>query len=158
VKLYLLIIAIFCIITRLVIGVETLTFDASTTPNVGYVLKWGTNQLGVIGSLALDTNRVAKLTNGPFGAYYFKVTAFANNGTESDFSNVLLATNRPNAPINLRIIGPTDALLLQASASAAGPWKSLAVITSTNTPLVLAPEPKQMFRAIITNAPPPFPH
>ena len=133
-------------------GVETLAFDASTTPNVGYVLYWGTNAAGRIASVALDTNRVVSLKTGPWGAFYFKVTAFNNSGIESDPSNVLLATNRPSAPLNLRLLPSTNSITLEGSEDLQS-WQRLAIITPQSPPVLLAAQSRQMFRAS-TVAPP----
>lgn len=138
------ILALLCIWLRLAGGAETLTFDASTTPLVGYVLKWGTTPTGVNGIQALDTNRVVFLTNGPWGAFHFKVVAVASNGVESLPSNVLLATNLPAAPLQLRLVPGTNVVYLDATVNGALAWKRVAIIT--NDPALLAAQRSSLFR------------
>lgn len=127
------------------LNAETLIFEASPTPNVGYFLKWGTSSNGVNGLLALDTNRVVNLTNGPFGAFYFKTTAVSSNGIESLPSNVLLATNLPGAPLQLRIVPATNVVYLEATVNGAMAWRRVAIIT--NDPALLAAQRSSLFRA-----------
>jgi len=132
-------------LVRLVFGVETLAFDPSSTANVGYVLYWGTNDLHRLGSMPLDTNRVVSLTGGPWGALYFKVTAWTSNGVESLPSNVVLATNRPAAPLRLRVVSGTNSLTLEGSDELAT-WRTLAVIPRNAPPVTLSAQPRQVFR------------
>lgn len=103
-------------------AVETLTFDASNTPNVTYRLGWGTNAT-TIGNLSLGTNTVAILTNGPWGIYFFQVWATSTNGVDSLPSNALLATNRPAAPLQLRIVPATNLVYLDISTDGFLTWQ-----------------------------------
>jgi hypothetical protein len=157
-KLVILTLAILCLWLKLASGVDTLAWDASATSNVTYRLRWATNSAGnEAGTLVLGTNTTVALTNGPWGRFYFDVIAATTNGIESLPSNELLATNRPAAPLQLRLLPPADALLLQSTADPRAGWKTIAVITSTNRPLILAQVERQSFRVIATNLPPPLP-
>lgn len=150
-KFDILIFAILCLWIKCAMGAETLIFDASPTPQVGYVLRWGTSPINIIGSEALDTNRVAVLTNGPWGAFYFKVFSVATNNVESFPSNVLLATNLPAAPLQLRIGPPgTNAVFVEGSYDMQN-WQRLA------GPIFVASQSRQSFRSFTTNRPPPLP-
>jgi len=101
------------------------------------------------------TTLSALLTNLAAGPWYFSATAIATNGLASLYTtNELAWTNSPAPPASLRLAGPVDALILQSAPGAAGPWKTLAVVTSSNQPLQLTAAPKQMFRALSTNLPP----
>lgn len=142
-KYFITTIAVLCLWLK-VKGVETLTFDASPTPNVTYRLAWGTNATGTIGYLQLGTNLVISLTNGPWGAYYFQVTAFSTNNVESAPSNVLLATNRPAAPLQLRIQPGTNIVYLDGSIN--GTWQRIGMVVKD--PMVIAARSNQMFRLV----------
>lgn len=140
------------------------TFDgspSSVTNYVGnYAIGYGQASRGTNLTFAYPSNQVASKTNlsitvsnlGP-GLWWFSAYAIATNGTKSDFSNEAGWTNKSFGPQNLRISGPVDALALQSSGDLQT-WKTLAVITSTNTPLVVAAQPRAMFRVQNTNIPP----
>jgi len=143
------------------LGVDYLAFEPSLTPNVTYRLRWGTNSGGVLGVFNIGMNRYIPLTDGPAIRRFYTVVAVDQNGVESLPGNEVLTTNRlpslvglPQSPALLRITPPMDALLLQSASSPAGPWKTLAVITSSNEPLQITAAPRQMFRTISTNLPP----
>ncbi len=101
---------------------DTLIFDASTTANVTYIMRWGPNASGTIGLQNLGTNLFMSLTNGPWGTNYFQVNAVSTNGVESLGSNVVLATNRPAAPLQLRIIPATNVVYLERSLDGGFTW------------------------------------
>lgn len=91
------------------------------------------------------------------GIWYFSCLGYLTNGLQSMYcTNEVAWTNREFAP-ELKLTGPADALILQGAANGSSFWKTLAVITSTNSPLQLTAERSAMFRAIATNIPPPFP-
>lgn len=100
------------------------------------------------------TSLTATITNLPNGAWYFAATSISTNGIQSDFSNEVAATLQALGPLNLKLSGPRDALLLQSAPSPSGPWKTIAIITSTNAPLMLQAAGKSHFRTISTNLPP----
>lgn len=62
-------------------------------------------------------------TNLWAGVSYWVVTALTDDGTESEWSNEVLWTNRVFAPKNLRA-----SAVLQASQSVLGPWTNLALV------------------------------
>lgn len=140
------------ILGKMAIGQESLTFDASPSPSVTYFIKWGTNSGSAQGGFSLGTNRVVALTNGPWGRYFFTVTALSSNQVESFPSNELLATNRPAAPLELRLVpAGTNVVYIDGSFNGLN-WRRLAVVT--NDPALLAMQRQQMFRASNTNLPP----
>ena len=97
----------------------------------------------------------ALITNLAPGLWYFSATALASNGITSAYTtNELAITNQLPPPARLRMTGPADALILQSAPSPDGPWKTLAVITSTNQPIQLVATPRQLFRVLSTNLPP----
>lgn len=155
-KRFVLICAIFAVLCcglRLAMGLDSLTFEASTTSNVVYRLKWSTNSAGAAaGSLELGTNRFLALTNGPWGRFYYRVLSVTTNNIESDPSNEVLGTNRPVAPLQLQIQTVTNAVILQGSFNGET-WKDLGVFT-TNA-LELALQRYQLIRAKV--GPPPMP-
>jgi hypothetical protein len=154
-KFLILVLTILSLWLRLAKGVDYLAFDPSLTSNVVYRLRLGTNAGVVRSTIDLGTNRIVGLTNGPWGHYFASVVAVTTNGIESLPSNELFSTNLPSAPARLRLLPPTDALILQSSAvGAGGPWKTLAIVTSTNQPLSLVQSPRQFFRVVHTNLPP----
>ena len=140
------------------------TFDgspSSVTNYVGnYAIGYGQASRGANPSFTYPSNQVESKTNlsitvsnlGP-GLWFFSAYAIATNGVKSDFSNEASWTNKAFGPQNLRITGPSDALALQSSGDMQT-WKTLAVIVSTNTPLVVAAQPRSMFRVLNTNLPP----
>jgi hypothetical protein len=148
--------ALVVILARAAIGQIQLDWDDSPSQDLAsYKLKYGTNSRSYsLVSQYPKTVGIVTISNLPSGKWYFAVTAVASNGVESDFSNEVGWTNRPYVPMNLRLTPPMDALILQASVDGST-WKTLAVITSTNSqPLQLTSQPKQMFRVISTNLPP----
>lgn len=141
------------------------TFDGSPSISSNFVKNYaiGYGQLprGTSASFNYPSNLVFSKTNlsvtvsnlGP-GWWFFSVYAIATNDIRSDYSNEAAWTNKAFGPTNLRIVGPVDALALQSSVDNRT-WKTLAVITSTNQPLVVQAVPSQFFRT--TNVPPPLP-
>ena len=141
---------------RLALGADVaLDWDASATAGVtNYRVRYGTTSRVYTASISFSgTNRSGMVSNIPPGRWFFAATAM-KQGMESDPSNEVSWTNTAFAPLNLRITGPTDALALQSAPAPSGPWKTLAVVTSSNAPLQLTAAPRQFFRAISTNLPP----
>jgi hypothetical protein len=65
----------------------TLAWDPSPTPNVEYVVRYGT-QPGTYTELhAAGTNTLATITGLQLGTIYYFVVAATQSGRESDFSN-----------------------------------------------------------------------
>jgi len=106
----------------------------------------GTNRVNI----GTNTHWVITST-APATVSFLFATAWAS-GIESIPSNELLYTNRNFAP-TLRLSGPSDALALQATEDMKT-WKTLAVIVSSNQPLIVQSTPKQFFRTLTTNTPP----
>jgi hypothetical protein len=154
-KLLVLLFALMCLWIRLAMGADALLeWDASATAGVtNYRVSYGQTSRVYAASRSFGTNLSALITNLVAGRWFFSATAW-KAGIESDPSNELGWTNTAFSPVNLRITGPRDALALQSAASPAGPWKTLAVVTSTNAPLQLTIQPREMFRAASTNLPP----
>jgi hypothetical protein len=137
------------------------TFDASTSTFVASnAIAYGQQSRGTNHDFAYPTNLIFSKTNfsvtvsnlGP-GVWFFSAYAISTNKIRSDYSNEASWTNKSFGPQNLRITGPVDALALQSSGDLST-WKTLAVITSTNTPLIVAVQPRSMFRVMNTNLPP----
>ncbi len=128
------------------------------SPSVGvasYRIHYGTNS----GSYPFfnsysQASRSCLITNLPPGRWFFAATAVGSNSLESAMSNEVNVNMPPASPQITRITGPRDALLLQSAPSAAGPWKTVAVITSSNQPVLLTAASRQFFRTITTNLPP----
>ena len=133
-----------------------LEWDPSPSASVqSYRVYWSTNsgRYSVFSTFP-GTARSANITGLGYGRWFFAATAIASNGLESAFSNEV-SVNAPLPPPQItRISGPRDALILQSAPAAAGPWKTLAVITSSNQPVQLIIAPRQFFRTIATNLPP----
>lgn len=140
----------FCISSY---AVETLTFDASSTSNVTYALKWTNSISPLITIMPLGTNRLVSLTNGPWGTYTFWVVSITPiEGIESIPSNLLLATNRPASPLQLRIQSITNVYIIDGTINNGLTWQQLATIT--NKPTVMASQLNQMLRAKQIQYPP----
>ncbi len=133
-----------------------LEWDPSPSPGIaGYRVHYGTNSGGYSAFNSFSrTNRIGTISNLAPGRWFFAATAVASNGLESVKSNEVNVNVLPLSPQITRITGPTDALLLQSAPSAAGPWKTVAVITSSNQPVLLTAASRQFFRTIATNLPP----
>lgn len=141
---------------RLACGADyLLEWDGSTSAGVtNYRLHYGQTSRVYSASVPFSgASRSGTVSNLPPGRWCFAATAMMA-GMQSDPSNEIIVTNTAFAPVNLRISGPRDALVLQSASAPAGPWKTLAVVTSTNAPLQLTAQPRQVFRAISTNLPP----
>jgi hypothetical protein len=137
------------------------TFDASVSTFVASnAIAYGQASRGTNPAFIYPSNLVFSKTNlsvtvsnlGP-GLWFFSAYAISTNGIRSDYSNEASWTNKAFGPQNLRITGPIDALALQSSGDLTT-WKTLAVITSTSAPLVVAVQPRSMFRVMNTNLPP----
>jgi fibronectin type 3 domain-containing protein len=70
------------------VGSATLQWSASSDSRVvGYRVYWGTTSRGYQQSLAAGAGTSYLVPNLPSGrTYYFAVTAYDNNGNESEFS------------------------------------------------------------------------
>jgi hypothetical protein len=137
------------------------TFDASVSTFVASnAIAYGKASRGTNQAFVYPTNLVFSKTNlsvtvsnlGP-GLWFFSAYAISTNNIRSDYSNEASWTNKSFGPQNLRITGPVDALALQSSGDLST-WKTLAVITSTSAPLVVAVQPRSLFRVMNTNLPP----
>lgn len=139
------------------------TFDPSSSP-VSYISNYaigygqisrGTNQsFSYPSNLVFSkTNISVTISNLGAGPWFFSAYAVATNGLHSYYSNEEGWTNRSFGPQNLRIQGPQDALALQSSGDLIN-WKTLAVIVSSNQPLVVAAQPRSFFRTTNTSLPP----
>ena len=67
------------------------------------------------------------------GIWFASVTAIGTNGIPSLYSNEVCYTNRGEAPVNLRIVGPTEYILIESSYAPGEPARE--VIRYTNTPI-----------------------
>lgn len=132
-------------------AVETLTFDASPTPNVSYAIKTGTSPGTYQNVISIGTNLMLSLTNGPWGRIFCVAVAISTNGIESAPSNELVCTNRPGAPVTLRLAGPNQGLRVLASEDGIA-WNLLGIYT--NTPLLLSIRQRQMIKAATISLPP----
>lgn len=94
------------------------------------------------------------ITNITSGVWYFSATAVLTNGLESLFSNQVTYTNRAFAPVVLRIVGPTEALAVQASNDGGITWLTAGVVTPTNAPLLMTSGPAAMIRTKPLRLPP----
>lgn len=114
-------------------------FDPSVSPGVtNYTIYYGTNKADI------GTSTRWVITNvSPSSIVSIRATAWAN-GQESLASNSQLYTNRNFPPQNLRIIGD-ETLLLQSSIDLEN-WRTLAVISSGDTPLLIHPDLFSFFR------------
>jgi len=142
-----------CLMLFSVYSADVITFNPSTAVGVtNYLLNYGPTNRTTTNRIAMGTNTLWTITNlAPATVSFVFVTAQAN-GIESNPSNEILYTNRNFAPNTLKLSG-TDALMLQSSIDNRT-WKTLAIITSTNTPLLVSMAPRQSFRTITTNLPP----
>jgi len=140
---------LFCIAR----GVDYVTFDPSSTSNVVYRLRIRaeTNSQSYT-VMELGTNRFVGLTNGPWGRQYYTAVAVTTNGWESDPSNEVLSTNRPGAPVNLKLELGTNAAIIQGTINGGSQWRHLATVIED--PVLLAQQRSQMLRAFSTNLPP----
>ena len=144
---------IFILSVSYCFAVETLIFDASITPGVNYSLKWTNSISPLITVMPLGTNRSVSLTNGPWGVLTFWVVAVSPiESIESDPSNLLVATNRPAAPLQLRIQSVTNVYIIDGTINNGLTWQQLALVT--NKPAVMASQLNQMFRAKRIQYPP----
>lgn len=135
----------------------TLLWDASETSNVTYRLKWGpdTNQLPFSTNLGLVTS-TRFLTNGPWGAYWFGVTAVSSNGIESLTSNQVYYTNRPAAPLMLKIQEDVNNIYIYTADNGSSEWIKRLTLTN-NQSATQAQIRAQLIKVSSTNIPPPFP-
>jgi hypothetical protein len=118
----------------------TLEWDANTEPNIaGYRVYWGTASRTYSRTLSVTTTS-ATITNLFPGTNYFAVTAFDDNGLESDFSDEVWTVIRPGKPTGFRI---RVVVALQSAAEADGPWETDALFAS----LDFADDPRRFYRA-----------
>jgi hypothetical protein len=97
----------------------------------------------------------AVLTGLNPGIWFVSVTAIGTNGVPSLYSNEVCYTNRGEAPVNLRILGPTEMLLIESTWGPADQWTT--VVEFTNTPAQRALRFSELFRARRVAPPPPAP-
>lgn len=87
---------------------DTLEWDANAASDnvTNYIVHWGaggTNFVDYTNAVSVGTNLTFRLTNFAAGLYQFAVTAQANGGLESGYSDSLQWTNKPAAPKQLRL-------------------------------------------------------
>lgn len=120
---------------------DSLTFNRSTSSNVTHILRWGVGTQVYTGSQPLGTNNLVALVDGPWGRFFFVVAAVSSNLTESLPSNEILHTNRPDAPLMLRLIPRTNGVVqLETSFDGGLSWQFM-----TNLPILAVTS--QLFRA-----------
>ncbi len=95
-------IVLFCLAVVGVCFADTLEWDANVEPNVvGYNVYWGpkTNVCFFTNYVYVGNNLFFSLTNFPAGDYQFALTALADNGLESEMSEVVYWLNTNNVPV-----------------------------------------------------------
>jgi hypothetical protein len=117
-----------------ILGADYVVFDASPTPNVVYKfrIRTDTNSPTYPWTFNLGTNQFIYLTNGPWGIQSYSVVAVSTNGIESFSSNEVLSTNRPGAPLQLRVIKETEIVTIHGSSADGLAFNKLADITNGN--------------------------
>lgn len=137
-------------------AVETLQFDASSTPSCTYRFYFGVAAGGNNVSLPIGTNTVVALTNGPWGTYYTRAVSVVPdtvlggaNVIESAPSNEIRITNRPAAPLQLRIV-PVS-YRIEGTIDGGAKWTLLAEFT--NGPALLHMQRAQLLRASVKYPP-----
>lgn len=91
------------------------------------------------------------------GIWFMSVTAVGTNGIASVYSNEVCYTNRGEAPANLRIVGPTEVLVIESTFGPAEQWHKV-IEFDTNTPPALRPfRFSELFRAARRAPAPPAP-
>ena len=136
---------------------------ATHNSNTVYALKYGVVGQPLTNRFIAGTNTVSlTLSNGPWGALEFQsvAVAFGTNGTnavsvESDPSNKVTLTNRPAAPLRLRIVEQTETVQIEGSVNGGATWKTLATVT--NEPAVILGSMQSMLFRARTIKPPPLP-
>ena len=118
----------------------TLAWDKAPShgTNISYVLKWGP-QLGATNfTLSVGTNLTAVVTNPTTGFLYFHVVARTPEGLESEPSNVVVATNYPAKPLQLRITtNTTSSIRIEGTTDGMETWIHLATVTKDNAPVTI---------------------
>lgn len=89
------------------------------------------------------------------GIWFMSVTAVGTNGIASLYSNEVCYTNRGEAPVNLRIVGPTEYIAIESSFAPGEPPHE--VIKYTNTPIQRALAAREFLKARRVAPPPPLP-
>lgn len=69
------------------IGVATLSWSPSSDPVAGYRVYYGTASRTYVNSIDTGNVTSVSVSNLGKGTFYFAVTAYNNQGIESDFSN-----------------------------------------------------------------------
>lgn len=131
----------------------------SQGPDTRFRIQFGTNA-GVVNSwMDIGTNDTVQLTNGPWGKLFASAVQVVTNPppyepiTIGPPSNELVFTNRPYAPVRLRI-GSTNAALRIEGTIDGNNWIHLATVTSKDTPATIQSASKSMsFRTAIPPKP-----
>lgn len=113
-------------------------------PSAKFRIHFGTNTGVVNTSLDVGTNDLVQLTNGPWGRVFASAVEVVTNAPPfpleiiSPPSNEILITNRPAAPMRLRILPSTNAAIrIEGTSDGAATWIHLATVTSENAPVTI---------------------
>ena len=114
----------------------------SQGPDSRFRIQFGTNA-GVINTwMDIGTNDTVQLTNGPWGRLFATAVQVVTNPppyepvTIGPPSNELVFTNRPYAPVRLRI-GSTNAALRIEGTEDGNTWVHLATVTREGAPATI---------------------
>jgi hypothetical protein len=131
----------------------TLAWDRAPShgTNTSVILRWGPTPGSTNFFFNAGTNTTATITNMTAGYLYWTAVARTSDGLESDPSNMVVSTNYPGAPLQLKITTNTSTSIKLEGTSDGHTWNTLAIIT--NDPVLLSMRRNMMFRAS-TNQPP----
>jgi hypothetical protein len=141
-----------------------LDFDRATnhTGGITYSLQYWPQAGGTTNRIPLGTNTSLHLTNGPWGILNFNAiaTAYNTNGAvvtpiDSNPSNGVIATNRPSAPLRLRVTDEDTSVYIEGTFNGGITWKPLAYVT--NEPAVILGSMQHMMLRAKQIKPPPLP-
>lgn len=124
----------------------TLAWDRAPShgTNITYVLKWGAQTNATNFTLSVGTNLTATVTNPTPGYLYFHVVARTSDGLESEPSNVVIETNYPAKPLQLRVTDNTTSSVRIEGTTDAQNWIHLATVNRDNAPVTLPSASKGM--------------
>lgn len=134
----------------------TLAWDKAPShgTNISYVLKWGALPGATNFNLNVGTNLTAIVTNPTPGILYFHAVARTSDGIESLPSNVVIETNYPARPLQLRITTNTTSSVILEFLE--GPeWKHLVMVSNQYQSVVVSRQALILRAKTIT--PPPLP-
>jgi len=131
----------------------TLAWDRAPShgTNTSVILRWGSTPGSTNFFFNAGTNTTATITNMTAGYLYWTAVARTSDGLESDPSNMVVSTNYPGSPLQLKITTNTSTSIKLEGTTDGFTWNTLAIIT--NDPVLLAMRRNMMFRAS-TNLPP----